>query len=180
MSLNAVDKAVGFNPLDAAVDKATIGGRLTPGICEIVGADSPRAWDELQGYGLSGATVRFHGIKLSHFSLKFRLYTSQDWADWHVFKPLIDKPPVGRYARSLDCAHPILADLGIRSIVIENVLAPEQTDDGEWTIELKVIEFRRPKGALGTPEGSTATPVDPYDQKIEARVEHLVDLMAAP
>ena len=169
-----------FSPLDKPVDKATIGGQLTPGICEIVGADSPRAWDELNGYGLSGARLRFHGVKLSHFSIKFRLYTTQDWEDWHVFRPLVHRPPLGRYQRSLDIAHPILEDLGIGSIVIENVLAPDQTDHGEWTIELKVIEFRTPKHTMAKPEGSTATPVDPMEQKISARLDRFVELLAGP
>lgn len=169
-----------FNPLSEPVDKATIGGRLTPGFCEIVGADSPRQWDERVGYGLSGATVFFHGIRLSHFSIKFRLYTAQDWDDWAAFKPLVDRPPIGKRSRSIDIAHPILGDLGIGSIVIENVIAPEQTDDGEWTIELKVIEFRRPTAAMAKPEGSTATPVDPMEQKIGAKLDHYVQLLAGP
>ena len=169
-----------WNPLEHPVDKATIGGQLTPGLCELVGADSPRGWDERQGYGLSGATVFFTGIKLSHFSIKLRLYTTQDWEDWHTFKPVVDKPPIGKRPRSLDCAHPLLEDLGIRSIVIENVGAPEQTDDGEWTVELKVIEFRRPKFTMARPEGSTATPVDPIEQQIQAYADKITELLAAP
>ena len=167
-----------WNPLDNSLDKATIGGRLTPGICEIVGANSPRAWDERAGYGLSGAIVVFHGVKLSHFTIKFQLYTTQDWNDWHAFKPIVDKPPIGTWQGPLDCAHPLLADLGIRSIVIEDVLVPEQSDDGVWTIELKVIEFRGPKGALAKPEGSAATPVDPKEQEIAANTDYISELMA--
>ena len=169
-----------WNPLDDSVDKATIGGQLTPGICEIVGADSPRAWDERTGYGLSGATVYFHGIKLSHFSIRFRLYTTQDWDDWHTFRPLVDRPPIGKRPRSLDCVHPLLEDLGISSIVIEDVLVPEQTDDGEWTIELKVIEFRQPKFGMAKPEGSTATPVDPVEAEIQANSDRIAQLLAGP
>lgn len=168
------------NPLDTPIDKATISGRLTPGICEIVGASSPRAWDERAGYGLSGAIVVFHGVKLSHFTIKFRLYTTQDWTDWRAFKPLVDKPPIGKRQGPLDCVHPLLADLGIRSIVVEDVLVPEQTDDGEWTIELKVIEYRKPKQGLAKPEGSAATEVDPFEQQIAANTSEIADLMAGP
>lgn len=171
------------NPIDTPVDKAIIGGRPTPGICEIVGADSPRAWDERTGYGLSGATVFFHGIRLSHFSIMLRLYTTEDWGDWYGFKDLVDRPPVGTRARSLDIVHPLLQDLGIASIVIENVLVPTQTDDGEWTIELKCIEFRQPKFALAKPQGSTATPVDPIDQQFgqdSAANADMINQLAGP
>lgn len=169
-----------WNPLDNSVDQAKIGGQLTPGICEIIGADSPRAWDERQGYGLTGATVFYHGTKLSHFSIKFWLYTAQDWDDWHAFRPLVDRPPIGKRARSLDIAHPLLEDLGIRSIVIESVGVAEQADDGVWTIELKVIEFRQPKFTMAKPEGSTATPVDPVEQEIQTNSDRIAQLLAAP
>jgi hypothetical protein len=171
---------VSWNPLDNPVDKVGLGGKLTPGLAEIVGADSPRQWDERTGYGLSGATVFFHGIKLSHFSIKLRLFTAADWDDWHAFKPLVDKPPIGKRPRSLDVSHPLLEDLGIRSVVVENVSVPEQSDDGEWSIEIKVIEFRKPKFTMAKPEGSTATPVDPVEQQIQANTDKIAKLLAAP
>lgn len=164
-----------WNPIDNPIDKAKVGGMYTPGLCEVVGASSPRDWAEFRGYGLSGATVRFRGIKLSHFSLRIRLYSVEDWNDWHAFKPIVDKPPLGKRPRAIDISHPLLEDLGIRSAVVEDVGQPDEDDDGAWTIEVKLIEFRKPKLTLSTPEGSDAGPVDPVDAQIEARRKHIAD-----
>lgn len=169
-----------WNPIDAPVDKAFLGGRVTPGLCDIEGANSPRNWDERDGYGLSGALLVFKGVKLSHFSIKFRLYTPADWDDWHAFAPTVAKPPLGKRARSLDIAHPITDEVRIRSVVVEDVLAPVQTGDGEWTVEVKLIEWRTPIRTLAKPQGSTATEVDPVEQQIQANSDRIAQLLAAP
>lgn len=62
--------------------------------------------------------------------------------------------PLGPRPRAKDIWHPILEDLGIRSVVIEAVLQPQQTADGEWSIEIKMIEYRPPQLALTGIEGS--------------------------
>jgi hypothetical protein len=157
-----------WTPLTRPEDKIKIAKRLTPGICDIEGLGSPREWEERGGYGLSGATVVFKGKKLAHFTIKFRLYTAQDWADWDAFRPLVMRLPIGKNAKGLDIQSKLTESVGVRSIVIEDPMAPTQTGDGEWTVELKVIEFRAPTFALSKPEGSEATPVDPNEQQIEA------------
>jgi hypothetical protein len=171
---------VSWNPIDTPVDKAFLGGKITPGLCDIDGANSPRNWDERDGYGLSGATVIFKGVKLSHFSIKFRLYTPADWDEWHAFAPTVAKPPLGKRPRALDIAHPITDEVGIRSVVVDDVLAPVQSGDGEWTVEVKLIEFRKPRFALAKPQGSTSTPVDPIEQQIQANSDRIAQLLAAP
>jgi hypothetical protein len=146
---------------------------MTPGIGEIVGADSPRDWEDRKGPGMSGATVVFRGLKLSRFAIKFRLYDAVDWADWTAFQVVVRRVPDKRDPRALDIVHPLLEPLGIRAIVVENIAAPQQSDDGVWEIELKVIEFRRPTPALATvgtppkPDGSKDKPIDPVEAEIE-------------
>lgn len=161
----AADKA--WNPLNEPVDYAVIAGKRTPGLCDIVGANSPRKWEELDGYGLSGARLKFRGIGLSHFSIKLRLYDDRDWADWFAFRPLVERPPLGKFAKAKKIVHPQLTEVGVHAFVVEDLLAPERTDDsGEWTIEIKCIEFRLPKLSLSKPDAATATPVDPQEQII--------------
>ncbi len=181
-----------WNPIDSPVDKAFLGGKMTPGLCDIEGANSPRNWDERDGYGqrLMGSLhvhigsiptlLIFKGVKLSHFSIKFRLYTPADWDDWHAFAPTVAKPPIGKRPRALDIAHPITEEVGIRSVAVEDVLAPVQTGDGEWTVEVKLIEFRAPRFALAKPQGSAATPVDPVEAQIQANSDRIAQLLAAP
>jgi len=167
-----------FYPLLDSADKIWLAQRWSPGLCDIEGANSPRNWEEFPGYGWSGALVRFRGIGLAHFSVKLRLYTDQDWIDWAQFKPLVDKPPIGKRPRGKDIWHPILVDQGIYSMVVEDLGQPVQTDHGEWTIEIKCIEYRMPKYSLSTPDGTEATPVDPYEQMIEKLTGKFLDKLA--
>ena len=109
----------------------------------------------------------YRGIGLAHFKLMLRLYTTEDWNAWHEWKSVVQRAPLGERPRALEIEHPQLADLGITSVVVEDVLQPVQTGDGEWTIEVKLAEFRRPEFTLTRPEGSQDRPTDPVDQYIE-------------
>jgi hypothetical protein len=180
-----------WDPISRPQDYILLASEKSPGLAEIVGANSPRKWDERKGYGFSGAIVVFRGLGLSHFSVKLRLYTQIDWDNWHDWKRLVDKPPPPTPAkgdggssgfkrpRGMDIQHPLLADLGIHSVVVEDVLVPDQTDDGEWTIEIKFIEFRQPVFALSKPVAAQATPVDP-DQAEIGRLNDQANSLAGP
>lgn len=159
-----------WNPITDPQDWVDLGGVATPGIATIVGASSPRRWDERESYGLSGALVVYHGLKLAHFSIMLRLVTVEHWAAWYAFKPIVDKKPVGKRQGPLDITHPILDALGIRAVVVEDVTQPTQSDDGSWEIEIKLIEYRVPHVALAKAEGAQATPADPEDPVIRERL----------
>lgn len=150
-----------WNPIDAPQDRALIADRLTPGLCEITGASSPRKWDEQAGYAMTGAILVYRGIGLAHFSMRFKLFTREHWEEWAAIRPFLLRPPVGQRARALDVQHPVLDEVGISQMVVEDVTAPEQSEDGVWTIELKCIEWRRYKISTAKPDGSEATPEDP-------------------
>lgn len=158
------------NPLDSSFsyDYVKISGRRTPGLCEVIGASSPRNWDEIGGTGWSGGILLYRGIKLSHFSIRLYLYDTRDWNDWEAFRPLVQKSPLSRgIPKALDCVHPFLAELGIKALVIEDVRAPDQVDPGVWMIELMCIEYRKLRPSTGAVDGAEATPVDPRDQEIK-------------
>ncbi len=167
-----------WDPNTDPVDFVMLGGKRSPGLAEIVNADSPRRWDERKGYGLSGAIIIFRGVMLSHFVIRLTLVTSQDWADWYAWKPIVDKPPFGTRPKALDIVHPITEGLGIKACGIENVGQPVQSDDGLWLVDIKCIEYRRPEIALAKPEASKAAPLDPIDQRIEALTKQYQDLAA--
>jgi hypothetical protein len=160
-----------WNPLDEPVDYIVLAGKKSPGLADVVGANAPRRWDERKGYGLSGAVLIYRGLALSQFSVRIRLYTTADWDAWSTWKALVDKAPLGTRAKAMDITHPFLEALGIVSVVVDDVLQPEQTGDGEWTIEIKFREYRGHTFTLSKPEGSTATPADP----VEAEIGRLTD-----
>ena len=162
-----------FDPVAAPVDYVLLAGSRSPGIATIDGASSPRSWDERRGYGLSGATLVYKGLKLAKFTLELKLVTSEDFAAWDSWRPIVQRPPAGQRPRALDIEHPITEMLGIRSVVVEDVLQPKQTGDGEWTIEIKLLEFRAPARAVVRPEGSADRPPavpDAGDQLLGAAV----------
>jgi len=158
-----------WSPLTAPENKIHIGGMLTPGICDVLGPSNPREWEERAGYGLSGATIIFRGRKLSHFQIDLRLYTVQDWTDWYAFLPKISVIPIGKNARGFDIESKLTEMVGIKAICFEDIGVPKQTGDGEWTVELKCIEYRKPVVTLAKADGAQATEVDANDQKIDAK-----------
>lgn len=166
-----------WNPLEQPCDYILLAQRKSPGVAELVGASSPRKWDEQQGLGLSGAFILFRGRGLAHFSVKLKLYTPADWAAWDAWRPLL-KLPTQRFGRgtavgALDIWHPLLQPLDIKAVAVEEVMQAEQTDHGEWTIEIKLVEFRRPKLGLAKPEGPAATPADPVEDLIGKLTDQL-------
>jgi hypothetical protein len=155
-------------------DFILLGGVKSPGLCDVSGASSPRKWDQAVGYGMGGAVSRFLGNALSEFSIKFRLYgdpkvPDPDWQQWNVFESVLMKPPVpgDDKSRMFDIWHPVLQRLKIKAVGVVDVGQPYQSDDGEWTIEVKFIEWRQPKPQLAKPEGAKATPIDPYERIID-------------
>jgi hypothetical protein len=154
---------VTFNPITAPVDYVLLAGQRSPGIAEIVGASSPRRWDERRGTYLSGGTWIFRGLGLASFKLLLRLYTEQDWIDWATFRELVQRPPVFERARALEIVHPILEDLGIVAVIVKDVMQPVQTGDGEWTIEIPLAEYRRPQVQVSRQDGTADQPAEPED-----------------
>ena len=143
-----------FRPLTEPVDYVVVAGEKTPGIAEITGAAVPFKYDERKGYGLSGAYSVFRGRQLAKPTLTIRLYSDDDWDGWEAFLPTVRTPPNARRPRALEIQHPILEDQGITAVTVTELGQPEQTGDGEWTIVIKLLEYRRPRRALATPDGT--------------------------
>lgn len=167
-----------FQPLTDPVDYILLGGVRSPGLADVEKGNSPRAWAERIGYGLSGATTIFRGVRLSHFAVRFRLYTNLDWAQWPSFAAMMAKPPLGERPRQLEIWHPILEDLGITACGVEDIKQPVQIADGVWQHEVLFIEYRKLQPALSRPDGARAAPVDPIDQHIEALAAQVQALSA--
>jgi hypothetical protein len=164
---------VSDNPIESPVDFVVIAGKRTPGLATITGLGTPRKWEEVQGYGLTGATLRYLGNSLSSFTISLRLYSEQEWADWYAFKPTVDRTPSGKRPQALACSHPWLRDANVVSMIVEDLLAPEQTGDGEWTIAIKCKQFRAVRRTLAKPEAAQQQPVDAWDAKILANTESI-------
>lgn len=148
-----------FQPNTDPVDYILLANQKSPGIAIVSNASSPRRWDERKGYALSGGRVVYRGLGLARPIVTLKLFEDQDWADWHAWKPLVQRTPIGERARAKDIWHPILEDLDIVAVVVEDVVQPVQVgDQGEWHVVIKFIEFRRPKPTLEIIGASEETP----------------------
>lgn len=166
-----------WNPIDNPIDFFILQHLASPGIGTIQKANSPRKYDERGGWGASGSVLIFMGRRLSQFDGIITLYTPEDWAAWEAWKPLVDRPPYGKRPRALDIWHPYLAQLQIASCVVEDVLQPEELENGGHRIVIQFREFRALKLSLAKPEASANAPVtDPYDKEIEALTKQLQEL----
>lgn len=170
-----------FDPVTSPVDYVLLEGQRSPGLATISGAGSKLKWDERRGFALSGSRVVFRGTILARPTLTIRLYTAKHWSAWHRWRPLIQRPPVGERATASDIWHPILEDFDITAVVVESVSQPKQTtDDGEWTIEIKLIEHRAPVFTLENVDASATTPTDPVERRIAALTAQVEILAGEP
>lgn len=166
-----------FDPVANPIDYFTLAGERSPGTATIEDSDLASNWDERRGFGTSGAISIYRGFKLAHPVAKIVLTTSQHFTEWASFSAALKRPPPRTRPRAMDIWHPILEDIGIRSVSVENLGQPVQTADGEWTVIVKFIEYRRPRLALARPDGSDGgEAVDPVDAEINALVQQARDL----
>lgn len=159
-----------------------LGGYPSPGMLDTTtpfpGLSDPRKWDERKGYGLSGATDVFAGKELAKFSIKGVIWDEvlyEDLTDWWA---KVTPVPNVSVPKALDLIHPLPNLLGINSVNIEEPMGLIQSDDGLWTWEIKVREYRRPAPHLATPKGSkagAAKPVDPQDAEMAALTKQIGD-----
>jgi len=174
-----------FNPTETPVDYIMLGvhdprkrsivrvvGARSPGLAEVRKASTPRKWDKRLGYGLSGSFPVYRGRDLAQFEVLLRLTEPEDWIDWENWKPLVEAPPFGKFAKALDIWHPWTEAAKIRSCVVIDVSQPEPDEFGTYTITIPMLEWRRPVVELVKPEASA--PEAPTNE----RQKLIKDLMA--
>jgi hypothetical protein len=146
----------------------------SPGPAEVIGAGSPRKWQERAGYGWGGAWLWFTGRQLSEFSIRLTLATDEQWDAYETggWKAMTDPPPYGTRAGWLPIYHPFLEANGVDKCVILDRGQPTQTDSGLWTIEIKCKQWNKPRLQLAKPATSKANePQDPRARELAAQAD---------
>ena len=144
-----------FEPLRDPQRYVILKGKRSPGIARLENANSPRKWEELNGYGMSGGILRFRGIGLSKFKLIISLYTDQDWIDWHAWRKTVERTPRGRRPKFLPIVNPILQDLKIDQVAVLDVGQPVEKDDrGLFEVTIELQAHIKHKRQLAKPEGT--------------------------
>lgn len=167
-----------FDPINTPVDYFEVAGQRSPGVAELEGVTLARTIDERKGFGLMGATTVVKGQKLSKFTAKVRLFEAEHFEQWQSFVDVLRRfNPRADRLRGFAFSHPLTDQLGISAVVVEEIGAPSQTGDGEWTAAIKFVEHRRPRRMLATADGTEdATAVDPVDREIEQLTSRMQEL----
>lgn len=160
------------NPLDDAdlYDYIVLAKQRSPGLCDVSGASAPRQWDIRKGYGLSGATVVYTGDGLAQFTVRLFFWETSHFDEWERFRVLIAKPPEGEKPKAMDISHPYLEELGIKSVVVDDELQWAQPEPGLFIKDIKFLQYRAPKPALGKPDGSQSKANEPTAETEAERV----------
>jgi hypothetical protein len=175
-------------------DYVLIEGARSPGQVRVVGANSPRPWDERKGYGMSGATLVPSGDALSTFELHFEFWDESEMPDWYSYAgKYFDKAarftPGSLKPKALGIDHPQLKSPPFRIIqcVIEDCLDQGVDEYGLWTWVVKCKQYRKPAPALSKPDAaipavSAAQPTakDAQDREIQSLQGEVTGLAGAP
>lgn len=164
------------NPLTNSelYDHIVLAGVESPGLAVVSGAVIPQNWDKRKGFGNSGATIVYSGDDLAEFKVTLSLFEIQHFEDWDTFQLLLLKSPKDAKPKALDINHPLLAPLGIKSVVVKSVSQLNPVGDGMWQVEISFLQFRAPTPSVGKPTGSTSnkktdtSSVDERDKTIAA------------
>jgi hypothetical protein len=153
-----------WNPYDDPVNHILVAGARSPGYANVAGLGSPRNWEERQGYGLSGSTLVFTGVKIANWDVEIELATAKEWDEYHSWRQVIKKPPPRVRPKALDVWHPFLEMHEIKSAVVVDETQPTEREPGIWVVKISFKQWRRPRIAMAKPDGSKAKITDPYEQ----------------
>jgi hypothetical protein len=150
-------------------DTFLIEGNPCPGVVRITSINSPRGWDEQQGYGLDGATLIPRGNHLADITFEIRIWAGAQWTAWLSFSAQYFAKSVrfttgSNVPRALGITYPVLnaQPWAIQSVVVADVQMsdPAWDDDNLYTISLKLKEYRPPVLAAAKPD----QPIPPASQ----------------
>jgi hypothetical protein len=156
------------NPIDdpELYKSIILAGVPSPGQVTLSGVERKVNWDIKTAPGQSGATTTLKDIPPAEFTANFYLVRDDalgidDFEDWPAFQKLIDSTVADAKPKALDCYHPDLAALDIKSVVKAGVGGVVHDGKGGQTISVRFLEYKPPKKKGGSPSGSKTKPKKP-------------------
>lgn len=140
----------------AAWDAVEVGGVEAPGICILSGWKRAHEWDQKKGKGGLGATITFVQRPPAKGSIEFLLWLPSHFVEWKEFRQQFKYDPTKQEPQAVDIYHPSLDDIGIHSVVCEDIGAIIHKGKGKYSITVALLEYfpPPPKSAVGTPTQS--------------------------
>lgn len=141
----------------------------SPGVATITRAGRKMKIDKKEGYGTDGGRLVMTGTAIQDIQVEIRVWEDQHWIEWKIFYQLLTLPILlaaipGAPVFSLSIDHPVLRELGIRNVVLEDPGFWSPGETGDWTRTLSFVLKQTPIPRLAAPkEGppATATLVEP-------------------
>lgn len=137
--------------LPDSADTIVVNGEKCPGKCTVQTPNSPRGWDERNGYGMSGATLAPKGDPLATFKVLVEVWKGDDYVAWKAFaakyfSKTVKNSPGSVTPKALGIYHPELAapPISISSVVVLDFTSHGVDDDGLWSGVLDFKEYRKP------------------------------------
>ncbi len=146
----------GANPIQipAIYEKLVVAGELSPGVCDVTGFARSWDWDVKKAKGASGSSATLQGEPLAKGKVEFLLWLPEHFDSWNAFRELLVRGQQQKKIEALDVLHPVLTDLGIFSLVVEEIGQVTRKGRGLYSITVQFLEYRPPKSAGGSPNGS--------------------------
>jgi hypothetical protein len=151
------------------------GSAMSPGKAVVRGPNRPQGWDVRKGNALTGATVVPTGAELAKFTVLIEVWAGAQYDQWKQFSATyLSKAsvvlPGTVSAKALAISHPQINDppYSITEVVVEDVVAIEETPEGTYQFEIHFLEYRKPIPAIGKPAAAipVATKPQPTAQDV--------------
>lgn len=177
--------------LEPVLDYILCGGDKSPGKCTPKGFNSPRGWDERQGYGKSGATLVPKGNPLAEGTLHFEFWDESDLPLWYAFADKyfsadVRFVPGSQTPRALSIYHPLLAAPPLKYgefVVLDCTQLEQDEETGLWFADVKLKQYRKPvavpqapAAAIPAAQQPQPTAQDAADRQIEELMKQLQEL----
>lgn len=129
----------------------------SPGVATITTAGRKMKLDRQEGYGTDGGRLVMTGTAIQDVDVAIRIWETSHWVEWKAFFALLTLPITlaaipNAVVPALSIDHPILSELGIRSVVLEDPGFWLPGETGDWTRTLSFVVKQRPQPRLAAPK----------------------------
>ena len=180
--------------LENSWDEIRVAGKLWPPEINshdyakftIKGAKRSYKWEIQDGLGIQGAVEIYRGWTPQPFSIEFFLWDSELYRAWADFQPVFQYDATKqRTQQPINISHPMLANLGIRQVIVEDIGAIEMTDASSrmFSVTVSLREFFPPRKIIAAAPADAASTGDPNKPNkspdIQQREGKIAELRAA-
>ena len=172
--------------LENSWDEIRVAGKLWPPEISshdyakftIKGAKRAYKWDIQEGFGVQGCVEVYRGWTPQPFSIEFFLWDSELYRAWADFQPVFQYDGTKRITQQpINISHPMLANLAIRQVIVEDIGAIEMVDASArmFSVTVSLREFFPPRKIIAAAPADAASTGDPNKPKNTPIDQALID-----